>query len=465
MLIADGGGGYGGTDWMSKDVRFMWSTISNQDTAPHYDVVEGWRKTADLTLTHRGQVQMYRDNLASVWPPSKSPAAAAYIERLDKLLADLQATHDAASANYTTFSTVTLTLSLARHKLKPIFDEYEANQQLNLDWQAKQDQAAKVKDPVPTPAPGVPPVSASRQEELNNKARAIMYDLSSTLISGQAQLKKPIPYRPNGDSSGNDDEGNRNSGSTDGFAVPPVIPPPGSSSSGSASVPVAPPHTAPVSPPGTSPNNLGAIGSGPVLGGIGSPVINPPSTGLPVPGPAPTPPGPGPGIIGPPGAPGLMPSVGLLPNGTKLPENGLLKPGMTGGPIGRMAMPSGGVIGANPGSGMIGQMPNGAPRNQLGGPARVNPVGGVIGQQGGAPTAPRGGAGRVGSSPIHGLHTQNGPMAGNQGRGRSGRQTEGDQNRWDPDNPWATEQGVDPVVLPHDEQGPIDPGPAIGYSR
>ena len=46
MLIADGGGGYGGTDWMSKDVRFMWSTIANQETDPHFDVVGGWRKTA-----------------------------------------------------------------------------------------------------------------------------------------------------------------------------------------------------------------------------------------------------------------------------------------------------------------------------------------------------------------------------------------------------------------------------------
>src|SRR4051794_29140071 len=118
MLIADGGGGYGGTNWNSTDVRYMWAMIANQETDSHYDVVEGWRKTADLTSTHIGQVTAYRDNLASVWPPTKSAASAAYIERLNSLIADLQATHDAASANYTAFSTVTLTLSLARTKLK-----------------------------------------------------------------------------------------------------------------------------------------------------------------------------------------------------------------------------------------------------------------------------------------------------------------------------------------------------------
>jgi hypothetical protein len=36
-------------------------------------------------------------------------------------------------------------------------------------------------------------------------------------------------------------------------------------------------------------------------------------------------------------------------------------------------------------------------------------------------------------------------------------------NRWDPDNPWETNEGVEPVVLPPREQR-VDPGPAIGLS-
>jgi hypothetical protein len=119
-----------------------------------------------------------------------------------------------------------------------------------------------------------------------------------------------------------------------------------------------------------------------------------------------------------------------------------------------MTMPSGGVIGANPGSGMIGQMPTGSSGGRAPGAGRVNPVGGVIGQQGGTPS------GRSGAS----AHGQPGTMGGGQGRAR-GRRQEGEQERWDPDNPWSTEEGVDPVVLPPDDYGPIDPGPAIGYSR
>jgi hypothetical protein len=474
MLIADGGGGYGGTHWMSKEVPAMWAAIANQDTEAHYQVVGGWSKTADLTLAHLAQVRVYRDNLASVWPPSKSPAAAAYIARLDKLMVDLQATHDAASANYTAFSTVTLTLSLARQKLRALYEKYESNAKQNFVWQQKRDAAAASPTPTPTPSPSpgpsptaqTPPVSAAQQEELNRQARVIMYDLSSTVLSGQAALQKPKPYRPGQDGYGDDDNGQRIDGGGGGFATPPIIPPPGGGgggSSGGSVIPNTSSHVTPVSPTTHTPVGsgpvTGGVGTGPILGGVGNPpVITPPAPGLPLPGPTPAPPGPGPvpGLIGTPSASGLLPTSGSLPNGTGTPRSGLIKPGMPAG-TGRMTMPSGGVIGANPGSGMIGQMPTGTQGGRPPGAGRVNPVGGVIGQQGGAPL------GRGGTS-AHGVPMQNGPLAGNQGRPR-GRRQEGEQERWDPNNPWATEEGVDPVVLPPDDFGPIDPGPAIGYPR
>jgi hypothetical protein len=36
-------------------------------------------------------------------------------------------------------------------------------------------------------------------------------------------------------------------------------------------------------------------------------------------------------------------------------------------------------------------------------------------------------------------------------------------NRWDPDNPWETAKGVEPVLQPPPEQR-VDPGPAIGLT-
>jgi hypothetical protein len=458
----------------------MWSTIANQETDPHFDVVGGWRKTADLTLAHLGQVQKYRDNLASVWPPSKSAAAAEYITRLDKLIVDLQATHDAAAANYTAFSTVTLTLSLARNKLKPILEQYEANEQLNLDWRAKQDAVvAKSAATGLTPAFRPPPVSTARQEQLNIQARAIMYDLSSTVISGQAALKKPQPYRPDEDARRGPDSEKTNTDAGSGFAAPPIIPAPGASSGGgfassgggfaSAHSPASHSTVTPIQPTPQAPVNPGsagvAPGGGPALSSLGtSPVITPPTSGPPpAPGPSPLPPPAPPGLIPgmttPTSGGGLTPPGGLLPNGVKVPPGGSVKPGMGTGPMGRMTMPSGGVIGATPGSGIIGQMPAGSPGAPPKGPMRANPVGGVIGQQsGGSPNSGGTGPGQRARHPAT-------PFGNQSARGRNQREDTAESARWDPDNPWTTQEGVDPVVLPPADQGPIDPGPAIGYSR
>jgi hypothetical protein len=469
MLDAAGGGGYGGTDWFSFDVTWMWGRISDQKTDAHDEVSLGWKRTAELTSTHLGRVQLYRDNLAAAWPPEKSKASAAYVAQLDDLIASLTETQAAASANYTAFSSVASTLSIARSKLEPIYREYVANQTSIAQWQAKKDAAANTtttpsssSTPTPSPSPQAspvptsPPVSADHQEQLNNQARAIMFDLSSTIISGQTELQKPKPYEPAWQTV---EESPKSGGDgTSGPVVPPVIPMPAPASGGSTSsshVSTSFPTTAAPSPATTVPTG-GTGGVGPILTGIQPsppPTITPPPIGgLPSPPPISSP---LPGVITPPGlTPGLGGGFGP---GSKLPGGGL-KPG-TG--TGRMtAMPSGGVIGAKPGSGMIGQMPSGSRVPGSGSAGRVNPVGGVIGSQ--AETAGRPG-GRPGAG-AGGMNGQHGSMVGQQGRGR-GRRGEGETStHWDPDNPWATDEGVDPVVLPPSEPGPIDPGPAIGYT-
>ncbi|GGQ41228.1 hypothetical protein [Couchioplanes azureus] len=472
MLIADGGGGYGGTNWNSKDVRAMWAAIADHNTDPHFDVVQGWSQTADLTLAHLGQVKSYRENLASVWPPSKSAASAAYIARLDKLIADLQATHDAAAANYSVFSTVTLTLSLARTKLKPILEQYEANELRILDWQAQQEAtAAKSGKPSPSPSPRstTPPVTSAQQEQLNNQARVIMYDLSSTLISGQAALKNPRPYDPaeTGQGDGGED---RNNG-VGGLAAPPPIPPPGSRPSRSASSPgsfASDPHDNPGAVDARTTDlprseNFGVpdgAGGGPILSGNSSPplISQPPGT---IPSVAAPPLAPTAGQIGivpgttfPSGNGGAIPPSTLAP-GRASPSK-FLKSGVS--PVVGPSTPfPGGVIGAPPGGGIIGRAPQGPPSSGRSALGRPNPVGGVIGQ----PQDTASARGDLKAAAVNAGQT--GTMTGRQGDGRT--RCDGKSRRWDRDNPWETAKGVDPVVLPPDDPGPIDPGPAIGYPR
>lgn len=134
----------------------------------------------------------------------------------------------------------------------------------------------------------------------------------------------------------------------------------------------------------------------------------------------------------------MLPPTTGVGRTVSLPGEGAFRVG-GGLPEGVRAMPPGGVIGGTPGVG-IGQPGRAGAR-------RVNPVGGVIGEHEGVRGA--GARGELG-----------GPY-GQAGGRRSGGRHDANGEHWDPDNPWETAEGVDPVVLPSREQR-IDPGPAIG---
>jgi hypothetical protein len=88
---------------------------------------------------------------------------------------------------------------------------------------------------------------------------------------------------------------------------------------------------------------------------------------------------------------------------------------------------------------------------------RINPIGGIIGENGmhGTPVGSRG------VSPSDRIANNDVPY-GQTGGPRSTRR-EREESQWDPNNPWETAVGVDPVVMPPSEQR-VDPGPAIGLS-
>jgi len=444
-------GGSNGTDWSAYEVIDMWLAIGNQETTPHWQVVTGWRRSYELTSEHLAAVKSYRDNLAEAWPPEKNAASKAYRERLDKLVDHLQQTYDSAFANHEALRDAASALSLSRAKLEPIVNEYLANESLLQQFAetppTSQPGHGKTKAPAPKP-----PVADGRQEELASQARSIMYSLGNDLTVAQSKLVQPAEYSPaiRRDDQGHDVDGSSNNTPT----VPPVVPfDPHSSSSGvSAGSGSAPPTTHPANAglgsstaPPTGPRQPGLV-----LGGTQPPGAPP----VPITGISPTPISSGggtwpmPGTISP-----TLPITGDTAGGvSNRPIGSLGAPrGLIGEPLGRVAplgagvraMPPGGIIGGTPGMG-LGQPGSGARPVQ-----RVNPAGGVL-EPGGAPT--RGGTRSPGGSVGQQLGAPN---------GRNGRRDSEDSESWDPDNPWATAEGVAPIVLPADEQR-IDPGPAIG---
>lgn len=455
MLAAAGGGG---TPWESMDLDTMQRLIQSPSTDKQWELVTGWQRSAELLSEHRFQVQDYRDNLASAWPPEKSAASAAYLGRLDELIANLTETYEATLANHDAMVAATGSIYQAQVKMNKIFEEYANNKSALETFTAKQN------SPTPTPSPSPsgeqPPVAPGRQEELRVQAAMLLSSVSTDLAQAQVRLRTPAPY-----------EGKYFDGKTesnDGSSyVPPPIPPitsvsvSDSSSGRSGKTPSAtfPTHSSVVQPV-TTPPGLGAQQPGIVLGGATPPALTPQ-----IGGPNPLSPTLPSGVSGPLTNPGLVSPGGtllprgsssVLPRGTNgagrgvgLPREGLIRPGGSL-PEGMRAMPPGGIIGGTPGVGL------GQPASNRAGARRVNPVGGVIGESGSGPATRRGAssAGMVSGERASGLYGQGSAQ-------RSDRRAEADDLHWDPDNPWETAEGVAPVVLPVREQR-IDPGPAIG---
>jgi hypothetical protein len=446
MLDAGGGGGNGGTNWMTKNVIEMWQAIENQDTTPHYQALTGWQKSADLLLDHQRQVQNYRNSLAAAWPPERSPAAAAYLARLDTLIKSLQETYDAAVANHDTFGSATASISVSRQKIKQIYDEYTANQAKLDEFHAQPPHGGLQKT-----AAAKPPVPDGRQEQLNNEARSVMFSLSGAIIQARGQLRTPMEYLPEKPRGGGGEKDNSQQ------YVPPALPAvtpydPGGSSSTTRSTTSSHSATTPASRSVDVPSPSVSAGRQPglILGGTQVPISPGPTT-------AAVPPSVGPTGGGSPAAmPSPLPVLPPSPTGPPMGERPPIS-GVNGAPMGRgvtrpmtgavpgeiHAMPPGGVIGALPGTGLA--QPAAGSRST----ARVNPVGGVIqpNSQGRGPS-------------TMGRATASGQLLGGVGRRSSGK-GELDAVHWDPNDPWVTAEGVSPVLMPPLEQR-VDPGPAIG---
>jgi hypothetical protein len=437
----------------------MWACLQDQDTAGHWKQVAGWRKVCDLAQTHLGRLKEYRRGLAEAWPPETNAAARRYLAELDQLVDTVQRTHDAAAANYDALAAAARAIGSTRADLEPIYQEYADKLQQKRAYEAT---VADPKAVAGSRLPDRPPVTAEDLEGLNVRARGLMTGLSGELQQAQVMLQRPptpakLPRQT-------DDPDVYGGGAP---SIPPIVP-----------VPVATTDQKPIKKPQsvTSPVPTGATGVGPVLGGASTGLVQPPSTpGLLGNSPTPhlaSPPTPGmpahlpslPGPLGRLGPPSEQPGSArrILPgNPEQFPR-----------PIPSKPMPPGGLIGEGHGFGAGQPIPGSSPR-------RANPVGGVIGG-GGAGTSPSGGAGsRPGGGRIgqfgsgHGMAPMGGSpgLAGGPGggpvSGRPGRRdpTDREPRQWDPDNPWETDEGVPPVVRPPDDDGPIDPGPAIGFSR
>ncbi|GAA4458608.1 hypothetical protein [Phytohabitans houttuyneae] len=387
------------TSWFDRDVPAMWRTLENQQSDDHWRLVAGWRKAADLTAIHLRRLEHYRTNLVEAWPPDRNAAAAAYVSRLDFLIQNVRTTHDVAAANYSTLAATVGALASARNDLKPLYDEYMTKAKALTAYRelAAFNAAAEGSTVI-----GAAPVRPDDLERLNNRARAIMYTLSHTLVEAEAAIRQPPTYEP----TVHWDQGRANTYGDSGRPSPTT----------SATRPPSPEHPA-VDSTRSDPN----AGSTPAsaIPGTGGPLDR---------------------VISPRGKQSLTARDGEIGRGRHPRE---ATDGSGGSLIhqARGTAISGGIIGASP------ELED---RHAPRAPLRVNPVGGIIG-------------GQHVREPANHPSSMISPVLGSTAASQGLRKDRSEAQRTRETN-WEVPNGVPPVIEPR-KVVKYDPGPAIGLER
>ncbi|OLB76292.1 MAG: hypothetical protein AUI14_19220 [Actinobacteria bacterium 13_2_20CM_2_71_6] len=410
------GGGSVSTNWAGMSVEQMWDLVRDHDGGPALEALAGWARTLELLDHHQRRVQEHRDRLAERWPPGTSPAAAGFLEQVDRLLHFMSAAKDAAGANGPALSHANAALVEAKARLAAVHQRWADNQ---AKLAVYDQQVALSYQHGGPPAFGVPPVSAMEQNAVQAQAVTVMTALGAQVLEAQDAMRPPPRYDP--PRLGVDDPLN-----------------PGSSGSitdgGSHSTP-RPPSGRPPVPPAPERSPGGVLSGAPSSLGQGRPSSTPA------------------GVTGP-GGPGAQPGtrsdpfapVGRIIGYVPSPPGGATaqSPSRSGGGLGTVADWSSGRRALPPG-GVIGEPPPPVPQRPpaSGGPRRANPVGGLIG-----PTTGQEGGGMIA-----------GPLGG----GRPGELQRRQRNRaYDTNEHWPVPKGVPPVLQPRTDEPVHDPGPILG---
>ncbi|BCY14968.1 hypothetical protein [Actinoplanes sp. L3-i22] len=420
----------GGTDWAQKSVPQMWSMLAAHDGTAHKNLLVTWRQSADLLIDHLSRVKRYRDNLAEAWPPDKSQAAAKYMDRLDDLIGHLSSTYHATVENHRALGIATSALVGARLKLESIYRQHMASQQ-ELDAYTRKLETNQQVTGKYRPITLNPPTAAqARQAELQLQAQSVMSNLSTDLAQAQLNITTPKLYSPYGKFYESEPFNPDGIGSTAPFPT---------SSPSAGGSPTTPSASSATQTYQTNPiSNSSHIAQSAIqqTGQQGPPLSGPtpPSAELDVPPSVPTQPNKVTQLSNNPNS--FIPISGTTPFSPQptyprsstypLQESTSSELRKTQNPI------TGGIIGGPP--------PTGGTRPGMNTPRtrQVNPVGGIIGGHGAATGSPIGPGKKSGS-----------------------RDDETTRKSWDPDDPWATEEGISPILLPPEKKA-IDPGPAIG---
>jgi hypothetical protein len=397
----------GATAWSAYNTPRIWAMVEKEDDPESWRQVAALGSMAGLLKDQRSRLEAAKQKLIEAWPPGENKAAAAFVSLIDDLLFNMAENKKIADSNADALAQVLEALRQAKAKVEPLYRTYLEK---NDDW--------------------VPAWWDGAEDELDEKAREQMRVAERIVARPENAIVAPDVYefRPR---TLVDDPISGSSGAGSGPRITPFA----AGGTGGGGAELAVPHNPP--PPLPDPGSSGpdspplqAAGpsdsAGPSLAGVITPAPTAPTTALP------------------PLAPPPVAATSFVPSAPGLVIGG------PGGGFGRSAV--GGGQRSIPGSGFGGIAPGrgGAPAVKPVPPSWLPPTSGQPGAR-----SSRGQSGR-------GVSAQNAMMPGPQAAGS--RRGDGDHSEgvgFDPDNPWATEEGVAPVIEPCRVNYQHDPGPGV----
>ncbi|MCU7730626.1 hypothetical protein ODJ79_43510 [Actinoplanes sp. KI2] len=395
------------TNWGGFNTPRLWAMVEHEDDEPSRRQVSAWRTLAGSVRSQQEALKTARADLVAAWPPEQNQSSAAFVQELDILIGRLDSASADADATASGLDNIVSAIQTAKTKLKPLWEQYkDKSSDLIPHWWDK------------------------AEDGIDSQARNAMIEAERAVEDSVSLLKVPEPYQLRvGQIDEEDDGSGRPVRSAAG----------GGHRSTSRGIDVSVPHDPPPPMPGhdtTVPggNQGGSTGDGSAgsVGGGGGPGL----AGVITPGP-------------PPGVPGggqLTP----LPTGG---GGGLPTGGSPINPVVPGLLPTGGGAPIAPGSGLRpGRLTQ---SGVLGEPGAGVSRGSPVGRSGRQPRPSWLSDDEVGPDRNRGTG-----MSGMPGRGgRRGRSD--DQLAFDPDNPWAVAEGVEPVIAPSTDKPRHDPGPTV----
>ena len=110
--------------WTRLDVPAIAAALAT-DESGSWAQASAWERAFSVLNTHAAKVRIARDKLTESWPPEKSPAANAYMIRLDNLIASLTDSANAAIANRDALIGVLTALALARTRVQVLHEAWQ----------------------------------------------------------------------------------------------------------------------------------------------------------------------------------------------------------------------------------------------------------------------------------------------------------------------------------------------------